>query len=277
MKKLLSLILASAMTLSLAACGGGSSNSGGSDSSGGGANSSTPAASDGAAVTINVGYENAVTEPAAQACEKWKELVAERSNGTINLELFPNSTLGKKNDLIDQMLMGENIITVADGAFLAEYGVKDFGFFYAPYAFDSWDELWKVLDSDWYADLCDQLASAGGIRVLSSNWIYGARDILSIKPIHTPADLAGLKMRVSSNDLSITSFTDLGTTSVGMDMGDVYQAMSGGTIDAVENPISSLYNRSFHEVARRAPNTCARTSTFLPPPCGFAANPSSTP
>lgn len=253
MKKLLSLILASAMTLSLAACGGGSSNSGGSDSSdssGGGANSSTPAASDGAAVTINVGYENAVTEPAAQACEKWKELVAERSNGTINLELFPNSTLGKKNDLIDQMLMGENIITVADGAFLAEYGVKDFGFFYAPYAFDSWDELWKVLDSDWYADLCDQLASAGGIRVLSSNWIYGARDILSIKPIHTPADLAGLKMRVSSNDLSITSFTDLGATSVGMDMGDVYQAMSGGTIDAVENPISSLYNRSFHEVAK---------------------------
>lgn len=250
MKKLLSLILASAMTFSLAACGGGSSNSGGSDSSGGGANSSTPAASDGAAVTINVGYENAVTEPAAQACEKWKELVAERSNGTINLELFPNSTLGKKNDLIDQMLMGENIITVADGAFLAEYGVKDFGFFYAPYAFDSWDELWKVLDSDWYADLCDQLASAGGIRVLSSNWIYGARDILSIKPIRTPADLAGLKMRVSSNDLSITSFTDLGATSVGMDMGDVYQAMSGGTIDAVENPISSLYNRSFHEVAK---------------------------
>lgn len=107
-----------------------------------------------------------------------------------------------------------------------------------------------MLDSDWYSDLCDQLAATGGIRVLSSNWIYGARDILSIKPIHTPADLAGLKLRVSSNDLSITSFTDLGATSVGMDMGDVYQAMSGGTIDAVENPISSLYNRSFHEVAK---------------------------
>lgn len=255
MKKLLSLTLALAMSLSLAACGGGSSSTPAASNPAASkpAGSSAPAAStpaNAAAVTINVGYENAVTEPAAQACEKWKELVAERSNGTINLELFPNSTLGKKNDLIDQMLMGENVITVADGAFLAEYGVKDFGFFYAPYAFDSWDELWKVLDSDWYSGLCDQLAATGGIRVLSSNWIYGARDILSIKPIHTPADLAGLKMRVSSNDLSITSFTDLGATSVGMDMGDVYQAMSGGTIDAVENPISSLYNRSFHEVAK---------------------------
>ena len=202
------------------------------------------------AIVINVGYENAITEPAHQACEKWKELVAEKSEGTIDLELFPNSTLGKKNDLIDQMLFGENIITVADGAFLAEYGVKDFGFFYAPYAFDNWDQLWTVLDSDWYAGLKDQLAEAGGIRVVSSNWIYGARDILSIKEVHVPSDLSGLKLRVSSNDLSVKSFESLGATPVGMDMSDVYQAMSGGTIDAVENPISSLYNRSFQEVGK---------------------------
>ena len=77
-----------------------------------------PASNDaGATVTINVGYENATTEPAAQAAEKWKELVEEKSGGSIQLELFPNSTLGKKNDLIDQMLMGESVITVADGAF----------------------------------------------------------------------------------------------------------------------------------------------------------------
>ena len=201
-------------------------------------------------VSINVGYENAVTEPAAKAAERWKELVEKKSGGSIELKLFPNSTLGKKNDLIDQMLMGESIITVADGAFLADYGVRDFGLFYAPYAFENWDELWKVLDSEWYKNLCDQLAKTGGLRVLTSNWIYGARDILAIREVRTPADLAGLKLRVSSNDLSITSFKALGATPVGMDMGDVYQAMSGKTIDAVENPISSLYNRSFQEVAK---------------------------
>ncbi len=201
-------------------------------------------------VTVRVGYENAVTEPAAKAAERWKALVEQKSGGTMKLELFPNSTLGKKTDLIDQMLMGENIITVADGAFLADYGVRDFGLFYAPYAFESWDELWKVIASDWYKGLCGQLAKTGGLRVLSYNWIYGARDILSIREARVPAKLAGLKLRVSSNDLSITSFKALGATPVGMDMGDVYQAMSGGTIDAVENPISSLYNRSFQEVAK---------------------------
>lgn len=266
LKKVVTMIMASVMTASLAACGGASSATTAATSeaettvaeSVEAANGeSTTVTESGAdieyapdAIVINVGYENAITEPANKACEKWKALVAEKSNGTIDLELFPNSTLGKKNDLIDQMLLGENIITVADGAFLAEYGVKDFGFFYAPYAFENWDQLWKVLDSDWYAGLKDQLAAAGGIRVVSSNWIYGARDILSSKEVHTPKDLAGLKLRVSSNDLSVKSFDSLGATPVGMDMSDVYQAMSGKTIDAVENPISSLYNRSFQEVAK---------------------------
>lgn len=201
-------------------------------------------------VTIQVGYENATSEPAAMAVEKWKELVEERSNGSIAMELFPNSALGKKTELIDQMILGEPVITVADGAFLADYGVADFGIFYAPFMFDNWDEEWRVIDSEWYADLCDQLASKAQIRVLSSNWIYGVRNILSTSKIVTPADLQGVKLRVSSNDLSILSFTDLGAASVGMDMGDVYQALQAKTIDAVENPITSLANRSFQEVAK---------------------------
>lgn len=255
MKKAIALAMALTMGLSLAACGSSKET----------AETTAPAASteetaetetaeapaaSGDVITINVGYENATTEPAAKAVEKWKELVEEKSGGSIVLELFPNSALGKKTDLIDQMIMGENVITVADGAFLADYGVPDFGIFYAPFMFDNWDEEWAVIDSDWYAGLCDQLAANGGLRVLSSNWIYGSRDIMSIKPITLPEDLKGLKLRVSSNDLSITSFNDLGAASVGMDMGDVYQALQAGTIDAVENPVVSLANRSFQEVAK---------------------------
>ena len=244
-KRLLASLLCGAMAVSLTACSSNTPAETSGDTAG-----DTADTGNAGAVTINVGYENATTEPISQAVERWEQLVEEESGGSIQMELFPNSTLGKKNDLIDQMLMGENIITIADGAFLADYGVPDFGIFYAPYAFENWDEVWAVVESDWYKDLCDQLAANGGLRVLSSNWMYGARDILSIKEVRTPDDLAGLKLRVSSNDLSVRSFEDLGATPVGMDMGDVYQAMSGGTIDAVENPITSLYNRSFQEVAK---------------------------
>ena len=195
MKKAIALAMAMTMALSLAACGSstpepaetttpadGAETEAETDTAEEGETSETPAAASGDVVTINVGYENATTEPAAKAVEKWKALVEEKSGGSIVLELFPNSALGKKTDLIDQMIMGENVITVADGAFLADYGVPDFGIFYAPFMFDTWEEEWAVIDSDWYAGLCDQLAEKGGLRVLSSNWIYGSRDIMSIKP-----------------------------------------------------------------------------------------------
>ena len=231
--------MAGALALSLVGCGGGKKEEKKADA---------PKAAK--VVEINVGYENAKTEPAAKAVEKWKELVEKKSNGTIKLKLFPNSALGKKLTLIDQMVMGQNVITVADGAFLAEYGVPDFGIFYAPYMFDSWEEEWNVIKSPWYKGLCDQLAEKGKLRVLSSNWIYGARHIMSTKKVVTPKDLNGLKMRVSSNELSITSFKDLGANALGMDMGEVYQALQAKTIDAVENPLTSLANRSFQEVAK---------------------------
>jgi len=201
-------------------------------------------------VKISVGYENATSEPAAKAVVKWADLVKQKSNGSMELDLFPNSALGKKTELIDQMIVGQPIITVADGAFLADYGVPDFGIFYAPFMFDNWDEVWNVVGSDWYKNLCDQLAQKASIRVLSSNWIYGARDMLTVKKVVTPSDLSGLKLRVSSNKLSIVSFTSLGAAVVGMDMGDVYQALQAKTIDGVENPVTSLANRSFQEVAK---------------------------
>ena len=231
-RKYLALAMMTTMVLSMTACGSSAPDSAqtapaeGTEETPAEEAQETPAAASGDVVTINVGYENATTEPAAKAVEKWKELVEEKSGGSIVLELFPNSALGKKTDLIDQMIMGENVITVADGAFLADYGVPDFGIFYAPFMFDTWEEEWAVIDSDWYAGLCDQLASNGGLRVLSSNWIYGSRDIMSIKPVTVPEDLKGMKLRVSS------------------------KALQAGTIDAVENPVVSLANRSFQEVAK---------------------------
>lgn len=201
-------------------------------------------------VKIQIGYENNTSEPAAIAVEKWKELVEERSNGTIQFELFPNSALGNKTELIDQMLLGEPIITVADGAYLADYGASDFGILYAPFLFDSWGEAWKTIESDWYKQLCDKLADASGLREVSSNWIYGARHLLTTKSVKTPDDLKGMKIRVSSNDIQIKSFEQLGAAPVGMEMGDVYQSLQSGTIDGLENPISPLCNRSFQEVAK---------------------------
>ena len=109
---------------------------------------------------LRVAYENNKTEPVGVAWEKAKEIIKKKSNGTMEIVTYPDSQLGNKSALIDSMLMGENVCTLADGAFYADYGVPDFGIVFGPFLFDNWDQCWKLTKSDWEKrseDHCFQL------------------------------------------------------------------------------------------------------------------------
>ncbi len=239
MKKKIALLLSTVLCLSMFAtgCGG-----------------STPAPTEGSdapatVTTIQIGFENTTDEPIGQAVQKWAELLEEQSGGTMKLELFPNSALGSKSELIDQMVMGENIITIADGAFYADYGVPDMGIMYGPFFFETWDDVWTLLDSDWYAEQCSKLAEKG-LTVLASNWVYGERELMTKSKVVTPGDVKGKKIRLANSQIYVEGFNALGATAVPMALGDVYTALQNGTLDGVENPLSTLYGQSFQEVSK---------------------------
>ncbi len=200
-------------------------------------------------VVIQVGYENNPGEPFDKGVNKWKELLEQKSNGTMTIETYPSSQLGSKNDLIDQMIAGQPVVTLADGAFYADRGVKDFGIVFGPFLFDNWDECWKLVKSQWYADKSKELESKG-LKILGSNWVYGARHTLTTKPVNTVEDLKGLKIRVPNNAIQVKGFEVLGAVPTPMPLGDTYTALQQGTIDGVENPLPVLYNGKFHEVAK---------------------------
>ena len=200
-------------------------------------------------VTLQIGFENSMSEPIGQALAKWQELVAAQGDGSLVIELFPDSQLGNKTDLIDQMLLGEPVMTLADGAFFADYGVPDMGIVFGPFLFENWDQCWTLIESDWWNEQCAQL-EALGLKMVAANWAYGARHTLTTKQVKTPADLAGLQIRVPTNQIQTKGFEVLGATPVGMSLGDVYTALQQGTIDGGENPLSTLYGRKHHEVAK---------------------------
>ena len=200
-------------------------------------------------VVIQVGYENNPGEPFDKGVNKWKELLEQKSNGTMIIETYPSSQLGSKNDLIDQMIAGQPVVTLADGAFYADRGVKDFGIVFGPFLFDNWDECWKLVKSQWYADKSKELESKG-LKILGSNWVYGARHTLTTKPVNTVEDLKGLKIRVPNNGIQVKGFEVLGAVPTPMPLGDTYTALQQGTIDGVENPLPVLYNGKFQEVAK---------------------------
>lgn len=250
LKKLFALVTASAMAVALLAACGSNNNTGpsaGSNDAASASTSSSVPSSD--KVTLQLGFENSLSEPVGKAAQKWADLLAEKSGGTMEIVLYPDSQLGNKSDLIDSMLLGENVATLADGAFYADYGVPDFGIVFGPFLFDNWDQCWTLIKSDWYKDQCAKLEDKG-LKILASNWAYGARHTLTVKPVNTVDDLAGMKIRVPNNKIQSLGFDVLGATSTGMALGDVYQALQTKTIEGAENPLSTLYGRKLHEVAK---------------------------
>ena len=200
-------------------------------------------------VVIQIGYENNPGEPVDLAIREWKRLIEERSNGSMRVEVFPSSQLGSKNEIIDQMLAGMNVITLADGAFYADRGVPDLGITFGPYLFASWDEAWKLTKSDWWKNQM-KILEGNGLKVLTANWIYGDRHTLAKRPIRQVSDFSGLKIRVPNNLIQVKGMEVMGATPTPLPLGDVYTALQQGVVDGLENPLPVLYNGKFHEVAK---------------------------
>lgn len=256
-KKVITGILTTAMLASLMGCGTSTADKADTPATAAPTEETTPVADDeetatttstDKALTFKVAFENSGDEPIGQGLQKWQNLLNE-SGSDVGIELYPDSQLGDKSDLMDSMLMGDNVITLTDGSFYADYGIPDFSVFYTPFLFDDWDQVWKVVESEWYAGLCEQL-DAKGLHIIASNWIYGARQLQTNKKVADVADLSGLKVRVPTNTIQTESFNVLGATATGMALGDVYQGLTAKTIDGVENPLATLYGRSFQEVAK---------------------------
>ncbi|WHH57978.1 C4-dicarboxylate TRAP transporter substrate-binding protein [Petroclostridium sp. X23] len=197
---------------------------------------------------IKLSYENNDGDPIDQGCDRWAELVKERTNGAVEIRIYPSSQLGAKKDLIEMMLMGQNVATIADGSYLMDY-VPDIGIVMGPYVLENWDQMFKLTASDWWAEQAGLLEKEG-IKIVTKNWIYGDRHLLTKKPVAKLTDLAGAKIRVPNNDISVKMFNLLGAASTPMALSEVYTALSQGVVDGVENPLTVLYDNKFQETCQ---------------------------
>lgn len=212
-------------------------------------------------VVLKVAYENNPGEPVDQVVHKWAELVAAASGGDVALELYPSSQLGSKQDVMEQALLGVNVVTIADVGFLTDYD-PDLGILFGPYLTDSPDQLFKIYESDWFARKDAELREKG-IHIVISNYLYGTRQLLANKKVETPEDLAGMKIRVPNNNMQIKAIELLGGTPTPMPLGDVYPALTQGMIDGVENPLPVLYGQKLFEQSKELSMISYLTNTSL--------------
>ena len=183
--------------------------------------------------------------PNTAAMDRFAELVDEATEGEIKVEVFHGGVLGSQPDALEQVRIG----AIEFGNFnLGPIGpiVKEANLVSLPFIFKSVPHMFRVLESEAGDIIAMKMAEAG---ILPLAWIdAGARSFYSQKPINTPADVKGLKIRVMNNDLYTAMISAMGGNPSPMAFSEVQQALKTGVVDGAENNFPSFKNVGHYEV-----------------------------
>lgn len=196
-------------------------------------------------VTLRFAHYAAESHPGHAAAVAFAEKVAERTDGAIAIEIYPNNELGSPPEQLEQTLLGAIDMNVPTHGGLDKYE-KAFGTVMTPFAFGSYAQAHQVLDgpfSDWAGPkLRDQ-----GLQLLC-HWEYGFRNITNSKrPINAPEDVAGLKLRTPPEIQIVAALEGLGASTTQIAFPELPNALNQGVVDGQENPIGVIYHNNIND------------------------------
>lgn len=179
------------------------------------------------------------------SAERFKEIVEERSGGKITVELFPNAVLGDERTLLEGMQIGTVDMGVITNGPVANF-VEEMAVFELPFLFPSAEAAYQILDGEIGQELLGQLE-----RVNLKGLAYAERGFRNLtnsqRPVHSPTDVRGMRIRVMENPVYIDTFRALGANAVPMAWTEALTAMQQGTIDGQENPVNVVHSFKLNE------------------------------
>lgn len=180
------------------------------------------------------------------AAERFAELIEERTNGRIKVQIYPESQLGSDREIIEQMQSGAVQMNAPFTGVLPTF-VDKFEFFDLPFLFTDREQAYELLNGELLEVLGEDLI--GQDLYLLGFWDGGPKHLTnSVHPIESPEDMDGLKMRASQSPLLIQQFQDLNAGGVSIDFSELYTSLQTETVDGQENPLSNIVTRRFYEV-----------------------------
>ena len=201
-------------------------------------------------IVIKFSHVVAPETPKGKGAEKFKELAEARTGGKVKIEVYPNSQLYKDKEELEALQLGAVQMLAPSLAKFGPLGVKEFEVFDLPYIFPSKETLGKVTQGPLGQSLMKKLEPKGIIGL--AYWDNGFKIMSANKPLKTPADFKGLKMRIQSSKVLDSQMRTLGALPQVMAFSEVYQALQTGVVDGTENPPSNMYTQKMHEVQKHA-------------------------
>lgn len=199
-------------------------------------------------VTLKLHHQATEGHPYYVGAEKFKELVEEKTGGSVTIEIYPNNELASSSKAVEGVQFGtidialESSMTI--GNFVPEFGVLDM-----PFLFENRDQVYKALDGEVGQILADK-AEQNGFKLLYY-WDNGFRNISNSKrAVNSVADLKGLKIRVPESEVFISTFETLGAIPTPMAWSEVFTSLQLGTVDGQENPNGHMIAYKLYEVQK---------------------------
>jgi tripartite ATP-independent transporter DctP family solute receptor len=205
-------------------------------------------ASDAAPRILRLAHGLNTEHPVHAGLVRFGELLSERSNGRLTVQIFPNGELGSETETLEQLQSDTLDIAKASASplesFATEYAVLS-----VPYAFRSGPHLWAVLDGP----IGHEILAAAADRNLRGICYYdaGARSFYTTETlVRVPADLQGLKIRVQQSQTAMDMITAFGAAPTPMAYGELYSALQSRLVDGAENNPPSFFSSRHYEVCK---------------------------
>ena len=174
--------------------------------------------------------------------------IAKRTNNRYQVDVFPASQLGKETDINQGLSLG-SVDMIISGSSFAARSYPPIGVTYYPFTFRDSDHLLKYTKSDIFKDLTKGYEDKSGHKITAVTY-YGVRHTSSNKAIKTCADMKGLKMRVPDVPAYLAMPRSCGANTAPIAFAEVYLALQNGTVEAQENPLTTIEAKKFYEVQK---------------------------
>ncbi len=177
----------------------------------------------------------------------FKSIVESRTNGEVSIELFPGNTLAQSKEATEMVQNGTLELAITTGATAAFY--PEIQVISLPYAFRSDEVAWRFFDeSPYWKNMVEDMADKTGIRVLGVGQNGTRHFTNSVRPIRTPADMRGLKIRVMQSPIFSQMVNALGATAIPLTHNEIYTSLQTGVADGQENPVWNIAANKWYEV-----------------------------
>ncbi|WP_456274512.1 TRAP transporter substrate-binding protein [Bacillus sp. AK031] len=198
-------------------------------------------------ITLKLGHNQPTESQFHAGAEKFAELVSEKTDGKVKVDVYHSSQLGDEGELAEGTKLGTvDISLVASGSVTKYY--PRFSIFDLPFLFRDSEHVDKVLQGEVGELLAEEAEEQGGFKVMNY-WESGFRHFLNSKqPLSSPEDLKGLKIRTPEWPVLISTTESLGANPVPMPFSELYMAAQHGVVDGQEGPVFAIKSSKMYEV-----------------------------